>query len=421
MGVTDTFFMDQDTIYCFVTVGNVKKDTKVSTRWFLKESELEDKGSIEIGYFEQVISNPTNISFGLNQEQDTLLPIGKYEIIISLDDQAIVSSYFSVIIPPTPHIRLINDIPDFIEPSETIPCSYTWLFKGIEFQLEFEVPEILYNSYNSTTRIATISPLVYSLYISHPADDELITYIASELKRMAKSNGFTANEFGQLIISFVRNINYSEDIESTGFDEYPKYPIETLIDGEGDCEDSAILLAAIMQAGGMSPVLLLTKPTIIPGHCALGIAGEGNDDLIYYEYEGSKYYYVEATNMNLGVGHILEGYKPDDFQVVPLDPLPAITYSIDDFRAGRVHRIRTYVKNIGSTQVEGIKIISDIYSESREIIVSQETEPFTLSLGQEAIVIFYLPYKIPGIYELNVHAEHDGEVGYTLVATLDCP
>jgi len=421
IGVTDTFFMDQDTIYCFVTVANVTKDTKVRVQWFLKEGELEEKENIEIGNVEQVISNPANISFGLSQEQDTLLPIGKYEIVVFINDQAVKTAYFFITMPPTPSLEILGDDGVSSSLSNVKHASYSWSLKDAKFNLELDIPMRLYDSYASKTRILALDTSVYSLYVSHPDDDEYISYIAEAIKQMAQLKGFTANDYLKSIIRFVRSIKYADDFQSTGYDEYPKYPIETLIDGTGDCEDSSILLASILQAAEIPTVLLLTKSSVAPGHCAVGIVGKGTSELISYEYNVSKYFYVEATNIDLAIGHMPDIYNPGDFLVVPLDPLPAITYSIDDLRAGCVYRIRAYVKNIGSIPIDGIKVVAVIYSEGKEIIVSQESEPFSLSVDQEVIVTFYLPYKTAGNYELNVHAEYGGSVGYTLAASFVGP
>ena len=421
IGITNEFTMDQETIYCFVKVSNVQKETKVSTRWILKEGDLEGKGDIEVGCYEQVINSPTIISFGLNQEKDYLLPMGKYEIIISLDDQAATSSHFFVTIPPTPSIKILGDNNVSSNLSDNKHVSYSWALKETNFTLELDIPIGLYDSYASKTRIFTSDPSVYSLYVSHPDDDEYLSHIAEAIKQMAQEAGFTAEDYLKSIIRFVRSISYSDDFQSTGFDEYPKYPIETLVDGTGDCEDSSILLVSILQAAGIPSVLLLTNNSVIPGHSSVGIAGEGTSDLISYEYDDKKYFYVEATNIDLAIGHVLEMYNPEDFLVVPLDPLPAITYTIDDIRAGRVYRIRAYVKNIGSIPVEGIKLVSIIYSEDEEVVVFQESEPFSLSIDQEAIVTFYLPYKKAGNHELNVYAEWGDSVGYTLIAPFTGP
>ena len=87
--ITNEFTMEQKTIYCFIKVTNIKKETKISTRWILKEGDLEGKGDIEFGYHELIIKEPGTIPFGINQEQDLLFPRGKCEVIISVDNKEV--------------------------------------------------------------------------------------------------------------------------------------------------------------------------------------------------------------------------------------------------------------------------------------------------------------------------------------------
>lgn len=328
---------------------------------------------------------------------------------------------FSISMPPTPTVRILHDKSASSNATDNIYRSYSWTIFGTNFTLNMEIPRSLYDSYKSKTRISTLSPSVYSLYVSHPDDDEYILRIADAIKSMSQAKGFTADQYSKSIIQFVRSITYSTDIETTAFDEYPKYPIETLVDSKGDCEDSAILLASIMQVGGFSPVLLITKPSVIPGHAAVGVAGEGSPDLVYYQYEGKKYTYIESTSSNLGIGQIPKPFKADDFQVVALQPLPSITYSFDDLRLGRVYRIRAYVKNIGSIQVNDIIMVAELHSESGKNIIYQQSNPFNLSVDQKAIVTFYLRYEIPGKHQIRVYSRVSDDIGYTLTASFDDP
>jgi len=41
--------------------------------------------------------------------------------------------------------------------------------------------------------------------------------------------------------------------------DYTKYPIETLVEGSGDCDNVAVLLASILRAAKMDIVMLLVK------------------------------------------------------------------------------------------------------------------------------------------------------------------
>ena len=114
-------------------------------------------------------------------------------------------------------------------------------------------------------------------------------------------------------IRFVQSISYKKDI-SMGYDEYPKYPIETLYEGDGDCEDSSILLASILESLGYDVLLVY-----YPGHVAIAVKDNGSFEGTYYSYKGKKYYYVETTSMGWKIGEIPDEYLGEDAIVVPIE------------------------------------------------------------------------------------------------------
>ena len=54
------------------------------------------------------------------------------------------------------------------------------------------------------------------------------------------------------VLSFVQSLPYTLDDVTTGYDEFRRYAVETLIEGGGDCEDTTILVAAILRGLGES-------------------------------------------------------------------------------------------------------------------------------------------------------------------------
>lgn len=92
--------------------------------------------------------------------------------------------------------------------------------------------------------------------------------------------------------------------------EYPKYPVETLAEGKGDCEDYAILAAAILKVMGCEAALLF-----VPGHAALGVAGVEGVTGVYAEKDGLRYYYCEMTGTEWKVGVLPEPYAPEEISV----------------------------------------------------------------------------------------------------------
>ena len=129
----------------------------------------------------------------------------------------------------------------------------------------------------------------------------------------AESNGFVdKREQAAFLIDFVQNLPYVTDDVSKGYDDYTKFVVETLTEGNGDCEDTAILLATLLQSTPFDydAVLLLYDD-----HMAVGVYGE---DLpgYYYDYDGRRYYYLESTGEDWGVGDIPDTYEGERARVI---------------------------------------------------------------------------------------------------------
>ena len=121
-------------------------------------------------------------------------------------------------------------------------------------------------------------------------------------------------------ISFVQSPNsipYKTDKETTGIDEYWRYPLETLADQAGDCECKTILAAAIFRVLGTQALFLLYPPKENqPGHIALAIQGGDSfpPGLQFFPYQGKKYFYCELTGAGMRPGEVPEVLK----QTVPV-------------------------------------------------------------------------------------------------------
>lgn len=114
------------------------------------------------------------------------------------------------------------------------------------------------------------------------------------------------------LATFVQSLPYTSDSVTTGHDEYVRYPLETLIDDGGDCEDTAILLAALLKELGYDVVLL--SP---PGHMAVGVAVSAGVVHSYttIEVHGVHYAYVETTGDGWRIGEVPDEYQHSTFQV----------------------------------------------------------------------------------------------------------
>ena len=113
-------------------------------------------------------------------------------------------------------------------------------------------------------------------------DEQYVINLANDLNSIAVSEGFTDLETANFILSFVQTIDYKVDNYTNyqGIQEYPKYPVEMLWDGQGDCEDSSALFASLMEALGYDAVLLLFFG-YSDGHAAIGISVSGASGTSY--------------------------------------------------------------------------------------------------------------------------------------------
>jgi len=125
-------------------------------------------------------------------------------------------------------------------------------------------------------------------------------------------NGYSETDNVMNVITFVQSLPYFKDASSTTMDEYPRYPIETLVDNGGDCEDTAILTAAMLREMGYGVVLV--NP---PGHMAVGVKCSSCSGT-NYTYGGDKYYYLETTGNNYKIGQMPDEYRNQKVNIIPM-------------------------------------------------------------------------------------------------------
>lgn len=174
-----------------------------------------------------------------------------------------------------------------------IEQSFEWSYKGKSYSVSINVPEPMYDYYSNKDRYQTSD---YRGYILHPYDDNFIKTFIWDFRKIGTLNGLDSEEQVGLIISFVQNLNYlTDDFEN--FDEYPKFPVETLVDGGGDCEDTSILLSHLLEVMGHDTALLT-----LPNHMAVGLALNASG--AHWVVEDVLYYYIETTATGWEVGDI---------------------------------------------------------------------------------------------------------------------
>ena len=115
-------------------------------------------------------------------------------------------------------------------------------------------------------------PLLFAQYVdmaTDPKDDYYISQMVKLLTEAASKAHYNDIQTLNLVISFVQGMPYTVDDETTPYNNYPRYPLETLFDRGGDCEDTSILVAALLDKMGYDIVLLHLKNA---QHAAVGVS-----------------------------------------------------------------------------------------------------------------------------------------------------
>jgi hypothetical protein len=170
---------------------------------------------------------------------------------------------------------------------------YAWKANGSDHRLGVNIPDEIYEHYKAIPRTYN-----YSSYILEDEEFTTVPAVAEALANKGRSLGYSEWQTINLIIAFVQYFEYRTEIG-----EYPRYPAETLAEGGGDCEDTAILLAAMFKHLGYDCILLSPE-----GHMSVGLHVTGFHGQ-YYPYQDKTYYYVETTGKNWKLGEIPSTYS----------------------------------------------------------------------------------------------------------------
>lgn len=207
---------------------------------------------------------------------------------------------------------------------------HTFIYENNEFYIP--IPTISNPNIQSLYKYYTSQPRKHRDYTYYSIIDADVGKIyADYFTEYAEENNYDEWEKVSLALAFVQSLPYTSDSVTTGYDEYPRFPIETLVDNGGDCEDTSILLASILRNMDYNTVLLR-----LPDHMAVGVAiseeviteWDKEYSLIYYDDDfGNIYTYAETTGSGYKIGEIPKEYEKSRVEIYYLIPRPIINYA----------------------------------------------------------------------------------------------
>jgi hypothetical protein len=126
-------------------------------------------------------------------------------------------------------------------------------------------------------------PIYYLAFANDPHQEPFYADLLAALRGIRDREGLDDDRYLELIAAFVQSIPYETDASMVE----PKFPIETYMDAEGDCDDKSLLLAALLAREGYGVALLYFGEE---EHMAVGVKSAG------CRYRNTTYAYIETTN-----------------------------------------------------------------------------------------------------------------------------
>ena len=273
-------------------------------------------------------------------------------------------------------LELPEEISEVTLSEEIVTVKYTWIYGNSDWAWKLDIPRSVYETYRSIPRSPTMD---YSVYITHPYDDEYINILSTKIKQAAESEGYDEFQTVEFATAFVQNLEYTNDSVTSAYDEYPRYPIETLYNKGGDCEDTSILLASILRSMGYSVVLIE-----LSDHCAVGVLGGDSLHGTYWEYGGGKYYYIETTNSGWGIGELPDVYKDASAYIFPMIPTPVISHEWYMENKRYYGELNVTITNLGSAIACNTYVYAGFDTGNDQIWDAQKSSAIDLEPGMES-------------------------------------
>lgn len=241
-----------------------------------------------------------------------------------------------------------------VEDGENYKITHEWDHEGLKWTCSLNIPVGLYQYYQERAHQSDdMVKFVLSDY-----DRSCIRSLVSSFREGGDNAGYSDRDNMGNVISFVQSLRYVSDKVSKGELDYVRFPVETIVDGVGDCEDMAILAAAILHEMGYN-VLLVN----LPDHLALAVECDDCDG-VYYRYGERQYYYLEVTNVGWAIGQIPNEYRNSKAKLSPLAYRPALHLRRSSYQHDTYYNtdrevpfiIQCDLENAGPGTTEGLSV-----------------------------------------------------------------
>lgn len=178
---------------------------------------------------------------------------------------------------------------------EYVTIEDTFSFQDSEISIKYSIDKVLYEDAKNTDKYVYLYENIsdeewtseyYRSFVYSGYMDEVYEAILGSLRKVKDQLSLDDDEYVELISVYVQSIPYLTDRNDTD----PKYPVETVYEDSGDCDDKSILLAGLLLKEGYDVALLEYDSE---EHMNVGIKSNG------CEYRDTGYTTIESTDVNL--------------------------------------------------------------------------------------------------------------------------
>ena len=304
-----------------------------------------------------------------------------------------------------------------VSPSNPVSSwEYYWHYLG-QNSLYIPNAEWFYTYYKGLPRFDLED---YAAYVFDPYDDAYIRFVADQL--ISLPNAPTGNaERADFVASFVQSIEYAKDDPLNDSYEYPRYPIETLKEQHGDCEDKAILTAALLGSLGYNVSLIR-----LPDHMAVGV--HLTTTLPAYTYYVDQYYFLETTVLHVPLGKVPPEYQGvTNMTVYPISPRPLLSHSWKNATRYRLStggdyvNVEMIIENLGTTTASNTEVTGAFYDDVNKSFNQEKTLISSLAPNEKCMVTLTLNVPSSITTSLKTQLFIDNKMVHQQESTLQFP
>jgi hypothetical protein len=175
--------------------------------------------------------------------------------------------------------------------------SYSFKYRRTEHSITIAVDRTVYEGaatvderpYGGAWQDNTTLATYYLEMTNDAAQEDMYRTILDQLDSIRDAENLTSDEYIELISCFVQQIPFDNHAPS-----HPRYPVEVVGEGKGDCDEKSMLLAGLLSREGYDSALLLFLDEY---HATVGIAGSlpAGEPVATFSENNHTYVCIETT------------------------------------------------------------------------------------------------------------------------------